>query len=158
MGRRNRPYYRIVVLDSRTRRDGKPIEFLGTYDPMKPKAERATIKEDRILYWLGEGAQASDTVNNILSEKGVLLKAHLGTLSEEQKSQELQKHELAKKARLKKDDTKTTAKIEEAAAPVVKEEVKAEETVSEETTEAPAETETPVEEKPVEETEAPKAE
>ncbi len=115
MGRRNRPYYRIVVADSRARRDGKFIELVGSYDPMKPKKDRATINEERILHWLDKGAEPSDTVKNILSDKGLLLKAHLDShsVSEEQKNLQLQKHELAKKARLKKEEPKKQAPVKE---------------------------------------------
>lgn len=131
MGRRNRPYYRIVVADSRARRDGRIIENLGYYDPIKAKAERAKINEDRILYWLEQGAKPSDTVRNILSAKGILLKAHLGGLSEEQRNHEQQKYELAKKARNKDNDAKAESK-KESADPVV-EEAPAEESSAEQT-------------------------
>lgn len=138
MGRRNRPYYRIVVMDGRTRRDGRPIELVGSYDPMKPKALRSIIKEDRILYWLEQGAQPSDTVKNILSDKGLLLKAHLSTLSDEQKSQQLQKYELAKKARKKQEEVVPEVKKE--SEPVVEEAEVKEEPVEKETTEEVKET------------------
>jgi len=112
MGRRNRPYYRLVVADSRARRDGRFIELLGSYDPMKPKADRTVLNEDRILYWLDKGASPSDTVRNILSDHGILLKAHLSdpNLTDAQKSEQLQKYELSKQARMKKDGASASEK------------------------------------------------
>lgn len=63
LGRRHRPYYRIVATDSRSPRDGKYLEELGSYNPMNPnKDERVTLKSSRIKYWLGIGAQASPKV------------------------------------------------------------------------------------------------
>ncbi len=100
MGRRNRPYFRMVVADSRARRDGKYIEWVGSYDPMKGKAERVTLKEDRIMEWLKNGAEPSETVKNILSDAGIMLKFHLDNpkISEDQRNMQLQKYELSKKA------------------------------------------------------------
>ena len=69
-GRKHRPFYRIVVADSRTARDGKFIEKLGHYDPIAEPAE-ITVNEARALYWLQVGAQPSDTVKSILSEVGI---------------------------------------------------------------------------------------
>jgi small subunit ribosomal protein S16 len=61
MGRRHRPYYRIVAIDSRQSRDGKVIEELGSYDPMvKETDKRVRLKPDRIRYWLSVGAQPSE--------------------------------------------------------------------------------------------------
>jgi small subunit ribosomal protein S16 len=61
LGRKHRPFYRIVAIDGRQPRDGRIIEELGTYDPMvKDKAQRVKLKPDRIKYWLGVGAQPSD--------------------------------------------------------------------------------------------------
>lgn len=64
MGRIHRPYYRIVAIDGRQPRDGKVLEELGTYDPMKKdKDNRVTLIPDRIKYWLGVGALPSEKVN-----------------------------------------------------------------------------------------------
>lgn len=61
MGRKHRPYYRIVAIDSRQPRDGKIIEELGSYDPMIPDTDKRTrLKADRIKYWLSVGAQPSE--------------------------------------------------------------------------------------------------
>ena len=69
-GTKKKPFYRIVAADIESPRDGKFLELLGTYDPMvEPVA--ITLKEDRIKYWLSEGAKPSDTVQSILKQKGV---------------------------------------------------------------------------------------
>jgi len=98
MGRRNRPYFRMVIADSRARRDGKYIEWVGTYDPMKSKTDRVTLKEDRIIEWLKNGAEPSETVKNILSDAGLMLKFHLDNphISDEQRNMQMQKYELSK--------------------------------------------------------------
>jgi len=61
IGRRNRPFYRLIVIDSRKRRDGASIEQIGWYNPIDPK-HSYEIMDDRILYWLGEGAIPSNAV------------------------------------------------------------------------------------------------
>ncbi|PID78113.1 MAG: 30S ribosomal protein S16 [Deltaproteobacteria bacterium] len=70
MGRRNQPFYRIVVADSESPRDGKFIETLGTYNPLTNPHE-VTVKEERIQYWLGVGAIPTDTVRSLLKQKGI---------------------------------------------------------------------------------------
>ena len=72
-GAKKRPYYRIVVSDSRSPRDGKYLEQVGTYNPMLAKDDdnRVTLKEDRIRYWLGVGAQPSDRVARFLDVAGI---------------------------------------------------------------------------------------
>lgn len=67
------PFYRIVAADSRMPRDGRFLEQLGTYDPRQDPAV-VTIKEEEVLAWLNKGAQPSDTVRNILSQKGIMKK------------------------------------------------------------------------------------
>ena len=76
MGRRKRPFYRIVAIDSRTRRDGPEIERLGWFDPLKTDVA-VDLKEDRIMHWLKQGAQPSETVSNIISSSGLQYKMHL---------------------------------------------------------------------------------
>ncbi len=73
MGSKKSPFYRIVVADSRSPRDGRFIETVGTYNPLKDPAE-VVLKEDLVLDWLSKGAQPSDTVRNILSKEGVMQK------------------------------------------------------------------------------------
>jgi small subunit ribosomal protein S16 len=71
-GRTNRPHYRLGVFDRRTRRDGPPIEYLGHYDPLVADAARGvTLDEERVRYWLGQGAFVSATVRSFLSQRGI---------------------------------------------------------------------------------------
>lgn len=72
MGSRKRPYYRIVVADSVSPRDGKFIEIVGNYDPKKNPAE-ITLKEDRIKEWLSKGAEPTLTVSQLLGKKGITI-------------------------------------------------------------------------------------
>ena len=75
MGSKKKPFYRIVVADSRSPRDGRFIETVGTYNPLTNPAE-ISLKEENIMDWLSKGAQPSDTVRNILSQEGVMKKFH----------------------------------------------------------------------------------
>ena len=69
MGRKHRPYFRIVAIDSRQPRDGRALEDLGTYDPKVAKTEdRVTLKADRIQYWLSVGALPSERVQTLLKK------------------------------------------------------------------------------------------
>ena len=70
MGNRNRPYYRMVAAEDSSRRDGRFIEILGTYDPLK-KPAAVEVKSDSVLKWLASGAQPSETVKRILAKTGV---------------------------------------------------------------------------------------
>ncbi|MGO9470719.1 MAG: 30S ribosomal protein S16 [Isosphaeraceae bacterium] len=72
MGRRHRPFFRICAMDSRTPRDGRPIEELGHYDPMSTNLETQTILDvGRTRYWLSVGAQPSAKVQVLLNKLGV---------------------------------------------------------------------------------------
>lgn len=73
MGAKKRPFYRIVAADSRSPRDGRFIELLGTYNPCTNPA-KVNLKEEEILKWLNNGAQPSDTVRNLLSKQGIMKK------------------------------------------------------------------------------------
>lgn len=75
MGAKKAPFYRIVVADSRSPRDGKVIETLGTYNPLVTPAE-IKINEERTILRIQEGAQMTDTVRSVLSKTGVLKKIH----------------------------------------------------------------------------------
>lgn len=75
-GRIRKPFYDIVAIDSRKKRDGAFIEQVGTFDPMT-QPSTATINHDRAMYWLGVGAQPTDRVRAILSFDGVLLRRNL---------------------------------------------------------------------------------
>ena len=71
MGAKKRPFYRLVAADSRSPRDGKFIENLGTYNPLDGSID---VKEEETLKWLGNGAIPTDTARSILSKSGVLEK------------------------------------------------------------------------------------
>ena len=71
IGAKKRPFYRIVATDSRSARDGRFIELLGTYDP-NSDPPTIKIKKDRVEYWLGTGAQPSDTARGLLKVEGFL--------------------------------------------------------------------------------------
>ena len=107
-GRRNRPFYRIVIIDSRKRRDGKPIEELGWYNPIQQIEKNYEIDNKRIIYWINEGAQPSNTVKNILKKEGILLRIHLQKqgLSEKDIEYEFQKWEMDREERLKNKKSK----------------------------------------------------
>lgn len=72
-GAKKRPFYRVVIADSRSPRDGKFIERVGSYNPMVPKdhPERLLFKEDRIKHWIGLGALPTDRVARLLSTMGL---------------------------------------------------------------------------------------
>mgnify|MGYP002724175614 CR=1 FL=1 len=74
MGSIHNPYYRVVVVDSRKKRDGRVIEEIGTYDPT-PNPSLIDIDSDRAVYWLGVGAQPSDQARRLLSLNGDLARA-----------------------------------------------------------------------------------
>ncbi|MBN1638914.1 MAG: 30S ribosomal protein S16 [Ignavibacteriales bacterium] len=142
LGKKRQPIYRVVVADARSPRDGKFIETIGLYNP---KSENSTteINSERALYWLNVGAQPTDTVRNILSGAGVLLKRELirkgltedeikakmeeWTALKEQRKSEIQKKLLERKSKKQKESQlKKEEKVEKVEE--VKEEVKEENT------------------------------
>ncbi len=76
-GRKKAPFYRLVVADSRSPRDGRFIELIGTYDPMTEPA-KITVNEERAMYWLSVGASPSDTARGLLKKMGVWEKFEAG--------------------------------------------------------------------------------
>ena len=174
IGRRNRPFYRLVVMDSRKRRDGAAIEELGWYDPLAAKENSYKIKIQRIIHWLSEGAIPTDATKKILRSSGVLHRWHLisqgmdeTSIEKEMKKWELKRQEVLKsrqeisdqkKIKKAKKDSGGSIKTEESQgkgqekpvleekAPPAEEEAPAEEAPAEE---APAE-EAPAEEAPAE--------
>ena len=80
-GAKKRPYYRIVVADSRSPRDGKFIERVGTYNPMLPREneDRIRLKTERIQEWLSNGAQPTDRVARFLADAGLMAKRPIPT-------------------------------------------------------------------------------
>ena len=129
-GRKKHPFYDIVAIDGRARRDGASIERVGYIDPMtKPK--HVVIDVSRAIYWLSVGAQPTDIVHQILSREGILLRRHLGfkgKTDEEIDSAVLQHKEVsqARHDRLKQRRAdRDKARAEAAKAPVVEEEAPA---------------------------------
>lgn len=75
MGAKQRPFYRIVVADSRSPRDGRFISEVGTYNPLVNPAE-IKINKEAVIDWVKKGAQPTDTVRNLLSKTGILEEIH----------------------------------------------------------------------------------
>ncbi len=116
MGKKRQPVYKVVAADVRSPRDGKYIEAIGLYNP---KTDPATIdlQEDRALYWLGCGAQPTDTVKNLLNKKGILLKRDLikQGLSEDAVSAKLEEWKKNQEASLEEKKAKAEKKKKEKA-------------------------------------------
>ncbi len=143
-GAKKRPYYRVVVADSRKPRDGRFIERIGSYNPMVPKdhPERFVINEERAKHWLGVGALPTNRVAQYLSGLGMVEKPAIPVQTKKDKPR-------AKALeRMKEQEEKAAANGTEAAEEVSAEEAPAEEAPGEE---APAE-ETPAEEATEDET------
>lgn len=117
-GAKKRPYYRIVVADSRASRDGKYLEQIGTYNPLLPKdsGERVKLNEDRARYWIGVGAQATDRVARFLDAAGV---------KERPARNNPKKAEPGEKAKERAEERATKAAEAEEAAKAAEEEAKA---------------------------------
>jgi len=122
-GAKKRPYYRIVIADSRSPRDGRYIEKIGTYDPLQPKdsAERVKFIEDRLKHWLGVGAQPTDRVLRFLDVAGIRKREARSNPNKGQPG----------KKRLEREEAKKAAAEEKAKAPA--------EAAAEEKAKAPAE-------------------
>lgn len=73
-GTQKRPFYRIVVVDSRTPRDGRPIEEVGFYHPLELEDRQIKVSEERVREWIAKGAQPSDTVRMLLKRKSISMK------------------------------------------------------------------------------------
>jgi small subunit ribosomal protein S16 len=116
-GAKKRPYYHIVVADSRSPRDGSFIEKVGSYNPMlaKDDANRVILKNDRITEWLGKGAQATDRVALFLGRAGVI--AMPERKNNPQKSAPGQKMQERAKEKAKKEEARKEAAAAAAAKP-----------------------------------------
>lgn len=117
MGKKKQPVYKLVAADARSPRDGKFIEAIGLYNP---KTEPATvdIKEERAMYWLGVGAQPTDTVKNLLSQQGIILKSELikQGLSEDQVAVKLEEWKKLKEANLAASSKKKSERVKKTTA------------------------------------------
>jgi len=130
LGKKKQPVYKLVAADSRSPRDGKFIEAIGLYNPLTHPST-LEINEDRALYWLNNGAQPTDTVKNLLSQKGILLERHLKKkgASEEKIKEERENFQKLREAKSKTVRAKKKRKSDKAP------EEKKQETVSEGTAE-----------------------
>ena len=139
IGRRNRPFYRMVVMDSRNRRDGAAIEELGWFNPIDAD-HSYDLKGERVIHWLGEGAQPTEAAHKLLRRAGIAHQWHLMNqgLDEAQIEKEMKKWELnredVKKARAERTEKKTDETAKAVAA-----EIAVEETVEDAATEKVAE-------------------
>ena len=119
-GSKKRPYYKVVVSNSRAPRDGKYLEQVGTYNPLlaKDDANRVRLTEDRVRYWLGVGAQPTDRVARMLDKAGIKERAVTNNPS---KGEPRQKAKDRVEDRAKKAEEAAEAAAAAAAAPVVEE-------------------------------------
>jgi len=131
MGKKKQPIYKVVAADSRAPRDGKFLESIGLYNPLT-NPHTLDINEERAMYWLNVGAQPTDTVKSLLSQKGIILKRELKRrgLSDDKVSAELENWEKMREAKAntaatKKKKSKKAAAKEEVVSEekVVKEEI-----------------------------------
>ena len=135
-GAKKRPYYRIVVADSRSPRDGRYIEKIGTYDPLQPRdsAERVKFADERLKHWLGVGAQPTDRVLRFLDAAGLRKRPARSNPNKAKPGKKRLEREEAKRVTA---DEKAKAAAEAAAAPKPEPEATAEPAAAE--PEAPAE-------------------
>jgi len=138
MGRKKKPFYRIVAIDTKSRRDGRYLDKVGYYDPLT-KPATVKIDKEKVLDWLEKGAIPSDTVFNLLQKEGIALEWHLirNKVSDQARNIEIQKWELSRKqsaeaVEVEEKPQKTTGKKTKA--------VKATEEEASPETEAPEET------------------
>ena len=130
-GAKKRPYYRIVVADSRKARDGRYIERLGTYNPMvaKDHPDRLNTDDERIKYWLGVGALPSNRIARFLSDKGLVDKPEIPEQTKQHlpRAKTLERQKVAEeKAKAAAEAPAKEAKAEEAPAEEAKAEDKGE--------------------------------
>ncbi len=125
MGKKKQPIYKVVAADARSPRDGKFLEAVGVYNPLT-KPHTVDLKEDRVLYWLGNGAQPTDTVKSLLRQKGITLKKELlkKKLPEEKIQEEIENWQKLKEAGKNKKAQKKKSKKELAKEEKAKEEKK----------------------------------
>ena len=137
-GAKKRPYYRIVVSDVRSPRDGKYLEQIGTYNPMLAKDDpaRVSLNEDRARYWLGVGAKPSDRVLRFLDAAGVAERAPRNNPKKGEPGEAARERAEEKAAKLAEAEEAAKAAAEAPAAEAPAEEAPAEEASTEE---APAE-------------------
>lgn len=116
-GAKKRPYYRIVVTDSRAPRDGKFIEKIGTYNPLLPKdsAERVRLDTERAQHWLGVGAQPTDRVARFLDAAGLRTRAQRNNPKKAEPGEKAKERAEARAAKAAEAAEAAAAPAEEAA-------------------------------------------
>ena len=104
IGRRKRPFYRMVIIDSRKKRDGAAIEELGWYNPISHEKE-CELKSDRIIYWLSQGAQPTEAAKKLIRKEGIAFEWHLikSGVDEKEIQKQLKKRDLDKAAAKEKE-------------------------------------------------------
>jgi len=114
VGRKKFPIYKVVAADQRSPRDGRFIEAVGQYEPLR-ESNKVEFQEDRILYWLQNGAQPTDTVRNLLQKKGLWLKWSLikNGADEEKIAKAIENFESQRAERDKLAQEKTSKKVKE---------------------------------------------
>ena len=112
LGRRNKPFYRIIIIDSKKRRDGAAIEEVGWYDPILKKDKNFILEEERILHWISQGAQPTDIVKNMMKKTGLSHRWHLMRmgLSDDEIERNMQKWKLDRELTLKQRKEKELKK------------------------------------------------
>ena len=147
-GAKKRPYYRIVVSDSRSPRDGKYLEQIGTYNPVLAKDDPARVKlnEDRARYWLSVGAQPSDRVARFLDAAGVKERAARNNPKKAEPGEKAKERAEERATKLAEAEEAAKAPTEEPAAEEVTEEAAAEAPAEAAAEQAPAAEEAPAEE------------
>jgi len=135
-GAKKRPYYRIVVANSRSPRDGKYLEQIGTYNPLlaKDSPERVKLVEDRARYWLGVGAQPTDRVARFLDAAGIKERAARNNPKKGEPGEKAKERAEERAAKIAEAEEAARAAAEEAAAAAAApaEEAPAEEAAAEE--------------------------
>jgi len=113
MGKKKQPIYKVVAADARSPRDGKFLEAVGIYNPLT-NPHTIDLKEDRINYWLDNGAQPTDTVNSLLKQKGINLKRDIAKrkLPQEKAEALLKSWEANKEASAQKKTVKKKKKAD----------------------------------------------
>lgn len=145
MGRKKKPFYRIIAADSRAPRDGRFIEEIGYYNPLTDPMT-IEVKEDRALYWLGEGAIPTDTVKSLLRKKGVTLRFDLTKrgVAADQVEEEVKKWEMIQVEKRQRVEAKKAA-AKQQPEPAKPAEVETAPESAEAASEEPAESETSAE-------------
>ena len=142
-GSKKRPYYKVVVANSRSPRDGAYLEQVGTYNPLlaKDDANRVRLVEDRVRYWLGVGAQPTDRVARFLDKAGIVERAARNNPKKGEPGEAAKERAEEKAAKAAEAEEAKKAAEAEASAPAEEETAAADEGAAAETAETAGETE-----------------